>query len=171
MHLVSLFVSYVWHPHFLFNGLKKCLTWLHILLEAGRWSGDWPMTWLYILLEAGRWSGDWPRTSRLIKVFVREWPRTSHLIEAFTTWTALLWGSRQVWERCASPPSPPPPHHCCNEMRKLFCCVQRSSIPPMSDALAEARNQCVTTTALVLRGAFSQDRSVMIGALVRTVQL
>ncbi|PVD36627.1 hypothetical protein C0Q70_03613 [Pomacea canaliculata] len=36
---------------------------------------------------------------------------------------------------------------------------KRSSIPPMSDALAEARSQCVLSTALVLRGAFSQDKT------------
>lgn len=36
---------------------------------------------------------------------------------------------------------------------------KRSSIPPMSDALAEARNQCVLNTSLVLRGTFSHDRS------------
>ncbi|KAK7093486.1 ubiquitin conjugation factor E4 B-like isoform X2 [Littorina saxatilis] len=43
---------------------------------------------------------------------------------------------------------------------------KRSSIPPMSDALAEARNQCVTSTALVLRGAFSQNRSSCTSELV-----
>ncbi|KAK7497939.1 hypothetical protein BaRGS_00010810 [Batillaria attramentaria] len=36
---------------------------------------------------------------------------------------------------------------------------KRSSIPPMSDVLAEARNQCVLNTSLVLRGVFSQDSS------------
>ncbi|KAL8587345.1 hypothetical protein ACOMHN_045592 [Nucella lapillus] len=43
---------------------------------------------------------------------------------------------------------------------------KKSSIHPMSDAMAEARNQCVTNTALVLRGAFSSERSSSLSELL-----
>lgn len=43
---------------------------------------------------------------------------------------------------------------------------KRSSIPPMSDALAEARSQCVLHTALVLKGAFSTNRSSCLSELL-----
>ena len=38
--------------------------------------------------------------------------------------------------------------------------LQKSSIRPLSGALAEARAQCVLNTALVLRGVFSPHWSV-----------
>ncbi|XP_076451864.1 LOW QUALITY PROTEIN: ubiquitin conjugation factor E4 B-like [Babylonia areolata] len=72
------------------------------------------------------------------------------------------------------PPQPSTEH---NLITYLLDCYERisieermapkkSSIPPMSDALAEARNQCVTNTALVLRGAFSSDRSSSLSELL-----
>ncbi|XP_055958481.1 ubiquitin conjugation factor E4 B [Patella vulgata] len=40
---------------------------------------------------------------------------------------------------------------------------KRSSIPPMSDVLSIARNQCVCLTSLVLQGTFSTNRSCVNG--------